>query len=115
MVDKPYINYLVKNKIIDEPNLIRKIDKAFQFFGTMEIYTIEINLNNWGKGMEQNINSCLKSWARYINELAKGSKHFVYNELNEPDPNLTNLARLNRFKRHDLQNLVHQIQRRYMS
>ncbi len=115
VVDKPYIAYLVKNKIVDNPTLIGKLYKAFQFFAFAGISTIEINLNDWNEGSAQNINSCLMLWAQYINELAKDSKRVVYNESNQPDPNLTILANLNRFKREDLEKLVRRIHSRFMN
>ncbi|MDO9263357.1 MAG: hypothetical protein Q7U02_05280 [Desulfosalsimonadaceae bacterium] len=115
VIDKPYIEYLVKNKIIDDPALLGKLNKAFQFFALTNIYTIEINLNDWGAGNEQIINSCLMFWARYINELAKDTNQVVRNESNEPDPNLTILARLNRLKLQDVEKLIRQIHTHFMS
>ena len=116
VIDKPYIEYLVKNKIIDDPVLQKKLDKAFQFFALTNIYTIEINLSEWGTGSsEQIVNSCLLFWARYFNELAKDEKNVVHNESDEPDPNLTILAKLNRLKQQDLENLIRKIHVRFMS
>jgi len=116
VVDKPYIEYLVKNKIIDDPKLITKLDRAFQFFALAGIYTIEINLDDWGNHKEKLIKACLMIWARYVNELSKESpKKIVYNELNRPDPNLTILAKINRFKREDLQKIISKIHSHYMS
>ena len=115
VIDKPYIEYLVKNKIIDDPALLGKLDKAFQFFALTHIYTIEINLNDWGASNEKIINSCLMYWARYINGLAKDTNQVVRNESNEPDPNLTILARLNRLKLEDVEKLIRQIHTHFMS
>lgn len=115
VIDKPYIDYLVKNKIIDTPALKDKLGRAFQFFALTGIYTIEINLNDWCSSNQKIINSCLMYWARYISELAKENGKIVHNESNEPDPNLTILARLNRLKRKDLEKLVRQIHSRFMS
>lgn len=114
VVDKPYMDYLVKNKIIDDPMLMKKLDQAFQFFAFAGIYTIEIDLTNWSSGSEQIISACLMCWARYVNALAHDSKRVVYNESNEPDPNLTILAKLSRFKRSDMEKLVRQIHTRFM-
>ncbi len=115
VVDKPYIAYLVKNKIIDDPALIGKLYKAFQFFAFAGIYTIEIDLNDWNEGSAQKINSCLMIWAQYVNEVAKDSKRVVYNESNHPDANLTILASLNHFNREDLEKLVRRIHSSFMN
>ena len=115
VVDKPYIAYLVKHKIIDDPALVGKLYKAFQFFALAGIYTIEINLNDWSEDSARNISSCLMLWARYISELAKDSKRVVLNESNKPDPNLTILAGLNRFRPEDLEKLVRRIHSRFMN
>lgn len=114
IIDKPYMDYLIRNKIIDDPALMKQMDKAFQFFALANIYTIEINLTDWGKNTQQIVSACMMSWARYINDLARDANLVVHNESNEPDPNLTILARLNRLKRHDLEKLIHQIHKRYM-
>jgi hypothetical protein len=115
VVDKPYIKYLVQNKIIDAPGLIVKLDKAFQFFANAGIYIIEVDLADWDRQKEKLVSSSLMVWARYISDLSKDSKRVVYDELNRPDPNLTILAKLNRFRRKDLQKLVQQIHQRYMN
>jgi hypothetical protein len=114
VIDKPYIEYLVKNRIIDDPALQTKLDKAFQFFSLTNIYTIEINLNNWSS-KKQIVGSCLIFWAQYINALAKDTKQVVHNESDNPDPNLTILARLNRLKDQDVEKLIRQIHRRFMA
>lgn len=116
VIDKPYIEYLVKNRIIDDPAVQEKLEKAFQFFALTKIYTIEINLNDWSIGnKEQIVNSCLMFWAQYINEVAKDTQQVVHNESNEPDPNLTILTRLNRLKDQDVEKLIRQIHSRFMS
>jgi hypothetical protein len=114
VIDKPYMDYLVRNKIIDDPALMEQMNKAFQFFALTNIYTIEINLTDWDKNTQQIISACMMSWARYMNDLAKDANLVVHNEANEPDPNLTILARLNRLKRSDLEKLIQQIHKRFM-
>lgn len=116
VIDKPYLTYLVKSKIIDEPKLITKLDKAFQFFALAGIYIIEINLKDWDKYRENLTNVCLMLWARYINEISKESpQKIVYNESNNPDPNLTIMAKINKFRREDLQKIVNLIHSHYIS
>ena len=115
VIDKPYLEYLVKMKIIDDPSLIDKLDKAFRFFSLTGMYVIEIRLNEWGTKDKNMVNACLMFWARYFYEFAKGSKKLIFNESNKPDPNLTILAVLNRMKRDSFQNLVREIQKYYLN
>ncbi len=115
VIDTPYLEYLIKMKIIDDPSLIQKIERAFRFFYLSGIYIVEIRLNEWQDKDKQLINSCFVFWARYFNELSKGSKHLIYNESNKPDPNLTILARLNGVKRESFQGLIREIHKHYLN
>lgn len=115
VIDKPYLEYLVKSKIIADPSLLQKIDKAFKFFSMTGVYIIEIRLNEWGSKDKTMVNSCLLFWARYFNESTKNASQLIYNESNQPDPNLTILARLNKLKPTSFQGLVHQIYKQYLN
>jgi hypothetical protein len=115
VIDKPYLEYLIKMKIIDDPSLIQKLEKAFSFFSLSGIYIVEIRLNEWRDKDKQMINSCFVFWARYFNEFSKGSKNLIFNESNKPDPNLTILARLNGVKRESFQGLIREIHKHYLN
>ena len=115
VIDKPFMEYLIKMKIIDDPSLLQKLDTAFRFFYLSGIYIVEIRLSQWGMKEKEMVNTCFVFWARYFNEFSKGSKNLIFNESNKPDPNLTILARLNRVKRESFQGLIHEIQKHYMN
>jgi len=115
VIDKPYLEYLIKMKILDDPSLLQKLDKAFRFFALTGIYVVEIRLNEWGTKDRQMIDSCFVFWARYFTESFKGSKNLICNESNKPDPNLTILARLNGIKRDSFQGLLQEIHKHYLN
>lgn len=114
VIDRPYMNYLIKNRLMDDPSLIRKLNRAFQFFSLTQIDTIEISMNGWSPEDRERVGACLSHWGRFVNENGRNAKGIILNEENEADPNLTILARMNRFKLENFQGLVDQIRKRYM-
>lgn len=114
VIDRPYLNYLIKNRLMDDPSLIRKLERAFQFFSLTDILIIEISMYGWSPEDREQASACLSYWARFVNDTAKKTDAVILDAEGAPDPNLTLLARLNRFKLENFQRLVKQIHKRYL-
>jgi len=115
VIDRPYLDYLYKMNLMDDPTLGKKLDKAFRFFSSAGIYIIEIKINDWLPEDQQLVNKALQFWARYFTEYSKGASNVIYNETGQPDPNLTIVARLNRVKKYSFQELIKTLGKQYMS
>ena len=115
VIDRPYLDYLYKMNLMDDPTLGKKLDKAFEFFSQAGIYIIEISINDWLPEDRQLVNKALQFWARYFTEYSKGASNVIYNETGQPDPNLTIVARLNRIKKYSFQELIKTLGKQYMS
>jgi hypothetical protein len=115
IIDRPYLDYLYKMNLMDDPGLAKKLDKAFRFFSLAGIYIIEIKINDWLPQDKQLINKSLLFWAKYYTEYNKGASSVIYNEKGQPDPNLTIVARLNRIKKYSFQELIKTLGKEYLN
>lgn len=112
VVDKPFIDYLVKSKIMELPELNKKLDKAFRFFSRFGIYIIEMVFNDWELKDKQITDASLLLWARYFTNFTNDPAKVIRNEANKPDPNLTILAGLNRLKITQFQGIVNKVSKK---
>ncbi len=79
IIDNQTLKYLIKNKIMDDKGLIKKLDRAFRFFSLFNIHILDVNLGEWELRDKQLVDASLLLWARYFTRV-KSKSGIVYDE-----------------------------------
>jgi hypothetical protein len=114
IIDNQTLDYLIKNNIMDEKELTRKLNRAFRFFHHFNIYILEVSFGDWELRDKQLVDACMLLWARYFNR-TKNTGGVIYNEEQMADPNLTILAGLNGLKTEKFQDVVNKVHKAMVS
>jgi len=117
-VDIPVTKTLADRRGVCLSHLPGRISTAFDRFGSLDINTLHISLDDKGEKSVSSIKKCIEAAGIYFMAKAGGLSHssqsedfnpsemLVFNENDQPDPNLTMLARLNRITPDKMRGLV---------